>query len=140
MMDVSRYEVNRQVRTVLNRHDIDLTRIDYSFIGGTVYLSGDLLKNCEGDLVLTVIENLLKEISGLSGVRDLQTDFQNWNVSNAGGAWHIKKGKKTLRDIGVPITQQGGVAEAAKDVHIQTSEKIADVLQDMEKEPAQKDR
>jgi hypothetical protein len=140
MMDVSRYEVNRQVRTVLNRHDIDLTRIDYSFIGGTVYLSGDLLKNCESDLVPAAIENLLKEISGLSGVRDLQTDFQNWNVSNAGGAWHIKKGKKTLRDIGAPMTQLGGQADAAQEIHISTGEKIADVLKDMEKEPAQKDR
>jgi hypothetical protein len=139
-MDVPRYEVNRQVRVVLNRHDIDVTRLDYSFIGSTVYLSGDLLKNCEGDLVPNAIEGLMREISGLSGVRDVQTDFQNWVISNAGGAWQITKGKKKTRDGGVPMAQQGGAADAAKEVHIKTSEKIADVLKDMETEPGQEDR
>jgi hypothetical protein len=139
-MDVPRYEVNRQVRVVLNRHDIDVTRVDYSFIGSTVYLSGDLIKNSESDLVPNAIEGLMREISGLSGVRDVQTDFQNWVISNAGGAWQITKGKKKTRDGGAPMTQQGGAADAAKEVHIKTSEKIADVLQDMEKEPGQEDR
>ena len=139
-MDVPRYEVNRQVRVVLNRHDIDVTRLDYSFIGSTVYLSGDLIKNSESDLVPNAIEGLMREISGLSGVRDVQTDFQNWVISNAGGAWQITKGKKKTRDGGAPMTQQVGAADAAKEVHIKTSEKIADVLKDMETEPGQEDR
>ncbi|MCX5832506.1 MAG: hypothetical protein NT140_11595 [Deltaproteobacteria bacterium] len=139
-MDVPRYEVNRQVRVVLNRHEIDVTRLDYSFIGSTVYLSGDLLKYCEGDLVPNAIEGLLKEISGLSGVRDVQTDFQNWVISNAGGAWQITKGKKKTRDSGDPMTQQVGAADADKEVHIKTSEKIADVLKDVETGSGQEDR
>jgi hypothetical protein len=139
-MDVPRYEVNRQVRVVLNRHDIDVTRVDYSFIGGTVYLSGDLLKNCESDLVPTAIEGLMRDISGLSGVRDVQTDFQNWVISNAGGAWQITKGKKKTRDIGAPMAAQGGVADAAQEIHIEKSEKIADVLNEIGKKPGQENR
>jgi hypothetical protein len=38
------------------------------------------------------------------------------------------------------VTQQGGIAEAAKDVHIETSEEIADVLKDMQEKPEQEDR
>jgi hypothetical protein len=138
-MDVSRYEVNRQVRVVLNKHDIDLTRVDYSCIGGTVYLSGELLKTHEGDIAPAVVESLFKEIAGLSGVRNVQSDLQNWNISAEGNSWQITKSKKKSLDIGVPVTQQGGMAEAAKDVHIETSEKIADVLKDMQEKPEQED-
>jgi len=134
MVDVPRYEINRQVRVVLNRHDIDLTRIDYSFTGGTVYLYGELLKNGQGDLVPTMIESLMKDIAGLSGVRDLQADLQNWLICAAGGAWQITKSKRRLQTGG----QQGGTAEGDKDVKIETSEKIADVLQDMQEKSEQK--
>jgi hypothetical protein len=123
---------------VLIRHYIDLTRIDYSCIGHTVYLAGELLKTSEDDLVPPVIESLLKEISQLSSVHDVQCDFKNWNISSEENAWQITKSKKKLRDTGVPESQQGVMAEAAKDVFIKTSEKIADVLKDMKKNPTRK--
>jgi len=129
-MDVSRYEVNRQVRMVLNKYGIDLTRIDYSCIGGTVYLSGELLKTYEGDIVPAMIESLFREIARLSGVRNVQSDLQNWNISAEGNSWQITKSKKKPRDIGIP---GGGNAEAAKDILIKTSEEIADVLKDIRK-------
>ena len=136
-MDVSRYEVNRQVRMVLNRYGIDLTRIDYSCIGSTVYLSGELLNTNEGDIVPTVIESLFREIARLSGVRNVQSDLQNWNISTEGNSWQITKSKKKSRDIGIP---GGGSAEAAKDVLIETNEDIADVLKDIQKKPKQEER
>jgi len=141
MADFSRYDINHQVRIVLNRHYIDLTRIDYSCIGHTVYLSGELRKTSEDDLVPPVIESLLKEIAQLTNVHSVQCDFQNWNISCAENAWQITKSKKKLRDTGgVPQSQQGGVmSEAAKDVYIKTTEKIADVLKDMKKKPDQED-
>jgi len=138
-MDVSRYEVNRQVRSVLNKYSIDLTRIDYSCIGGTVYLSGELLKTFEEDIAPAMIESLFKEIAGLSGVRNVQSDLQNWSISSSRNSWQITKSKKKSRDIGVPVTQQGGMADVAKDVHIETSEEIADVLKDMQEKPEQED-
>lgn len=140
MVDVPRYEVNRQVRVVLNRHDIDVTRVDYSSIGGTVYLSGDLFKNSDSDLVPAAIESLMRDITGISGVRDVQTDFQNWFISNSCGAWQITKGKKRSHDIGALVSQQGGQADAAQETHIEKSEKIADVLKEMGEESGQKKR
>ena len=138
-MDVSRYEVNRQVRGVLNRHDIDLAKIDYSCIGGTVYLSGELLKTNDCDIVPAMIESLFKEIARISGVRNVQSDLQNWSISASRNSWQITKIKKKMFDTGVPVTQQGGMAEAAKDVHIETSEEIADVLKDIQEKPEQED-
>src|SRR3989339_94461 len=141
MVDFSRYDINNQVRMVLNRHYIDLTRIDYSCIGHMVYLSGELRKTSEDDLVPSVIEGLLNEINRLSNVHSVQCDFQNWNVSCDENSTQITKSKKKLHDTsGVPESQKGGAAsEAAKDVHIKTAEKIADVLKDMQKKPEQKD-
>lgn len=134
-MDVPRYEINRQVRVTLNKHDIDTTMVNYSFIGGTVYLSGDLLKNGEGVLVPPTIENMLKDISVLSGVRDIQTDFRNWSINRSGGDWQITKGRKKPVDIGDMTARWAGQADAAKEVHIETSEELSDVLKEVRKKP-----
>jgi hypothetical protein len=140
MVDFSRYDINRQVRMVLSRHYIDLTRIDYSCIGHTVYLSGELHKISESDLVPSVIEDLLKEIARLSNVYSVQCDFKNWNISHEENAWQITKSKKKLRDAsGIPESHQGVMSEAAKDVEIKTIEKIAEVLKDIKKKPEQED-
>jgi len=139
-MEVSRYEVNRQVRMVLNRHEIDLTRVDYSCIGGTVYLTGELLKTNEDDIAPSMIESLFKEISRISGVRNVQSDFQNWTISTEGSSWQITKSKKKSRDTGARSIQHGGTGEAAEDVHIEISEEIADVLKDIQEKPKQEDR
>lgn len=136
-MEVSRYEVNRQIGVVLNRHDIDVTRLNYSFIGGTAYLSGSLLKNSESDLVPATIENLLKEIVGLLGIRDVQTDFQNWSINNAGGAWLIAKREERRSDIG-NVSRWGGQTDASREVHIETSENISDVLKNVGGKPGPK--
>jgi len=61
---LSRYEVNRNVRMVLIRHDADLARIDYSFIGQTVYFYGDLVRPTM-DFSVQEIEVLAREISAL---------------------------------------------------------------------------
>jgi hypothetical protein len=139
-IDFSRYELNRQVRIVLIRYDIDVAMVDYSSIGGTVYLSGNLLKNGAGDLLPTAIEGLMREISRLSGVHNVQTDFQNWIISNEAGSWQIKKSGKKLHDIGAPIIQQGGIDEAAQEHRIETGKKIADALKDMQEKRIRGDR
>lgn len=138
-MDVSRYEVNRQVRMALNRYDIDLTRVDYSCIGGTVYLSGELLKADNDDITTAAMESMFKEIARISGVRNVQTDLKNWSVSREGGSWQITRSRKKPRDEGVQAVQHGGTGESAADVKIEKSEEIAAVLKDIQKKPEQED-
>lgn len=90
---VSRYEVNRNVRMVMTRHDVDLTRTDYSFMGSTVYLNGELVK-VDGDFSAKEIEIIVQEISALPHVRDIHFDLSNWMVSSSGDSWEIKLLKK----------------------------------------------
>lgn len=102
---VSRYEVNRKVRMVIARHDGDLTRIDYSFLGKTVYLSGDLIKQ-ERDFSPQEIEAIASDISAIADVMDIIFDLNNWIVSGARDSWQIKPIRKTGE-----IIHQSGFAE-----------------------------
>lgn len=60
----SRYEINQKVRMIFTRHDADLSKIDYSFMGATVYLSGELAQP-DRDYSHKEIENIVKEISAI---------------------------------------------------------------------------
>jgi hypothetical protein len=91
---VSRYEINRNVRMILTRHDVDLTRIDYSFMGSTVYLYGDLVRP-DGDYSVNEIELIIREITILPHVRDIQFDLNNWLAIPSGDSWQITKSKKS---------------------------------------------
>lgn len=90
---VSRYEVNRSVRMVFTRHDADLTKIDYSFMGSVVYLGGDLVRP-DGDFSQQEIENIVREIAALPHVRDIHFELSNWQVSSSGDSWQISRIKK----------------------------------------------
>ncbi|MRR18092.1 MAG: hypothetical protein EG826_16720 [Deltaproteobacteria bacterium] len=124
---------------LLNRYGLDLTRLDYSCIGSTVYLSGELVKTDAEDVNPAIIESLFKEIARISGVRYLEPDIQNWSISADEGSWQITKSKQKSREIGIPVAPHGGITEAAKDLHIEVSEQIADVLKDIEGKTENKD-
>ncbi len=136
-MDVSRYEVNRKVRTILIRHDVYLAMIDYSFIGGTVYLSGEIIKSPEGEFTPSGIEEIAREITGLSGVRNIQFDLQNWVIASSGLSWQITKKKKPALDHA--IFKDSSIASMDDTVHIKKDEGIADVLKEIEKEKSGKE-
>ena len=120
---VSRYEINRNVRMVLTRHDVDLTRIDYSFMGSTVYLYGDLVRP-DRDYSAKDIEFIVREISALPHVRNIQFSFNNWLVVSSGNSWRITKtGKSTA------TRAAGSLADST--VVIDKEEKLTDVLDDL---------
>ena len=93
---VSRYEVNRSVRMVITRHDADLARIEYSFLGSTVYLSGDLVRP-NGDFSAQEVENIARELAALPHVRSLQFDLNNWLVDTSGDSWQSAGSGKMAR-------------------------------------------
>ncbi len=125
--DYSRYEVNRNVRMVLTRHDVDLSRIDYSFMGTTVYLYGELVKG-QGDFSGPGIEALAKELAALPHVRDIQFDLSNWIISSSSDAWHVAPAKKGTAARG----KQGGTSGDGTHV-IERAETFAEVLKEVEK-------
>lgn len=130
-MDVSRYEINRLVRTVLTRHSADLTLVDSSSIGSTVYVSGSLKKISGEDFVPGAIDELAKELNRIAGVRDVQFDFSNWFLSGVQGSWQLRKGKDRHGSEQYARPNVPGAVSTATTVEINKSEMIADVLEDL---------
>jgi hypothetical protein len=50
-----------------------------------------LHKDPSGELTPKEVEALVKEISDLPGVRDLQVELHDWNCSSDAGSWMISK-------------------------------------------------
>jgi hypothetical protein len=123
---VSRYEINRNVRMILTRHDVDLTRVDYSFMGSTVYLYGDLVRP-DGDYSVNEIDSIVREITALPHVRNTQFDLNNWLVISSGDSWQITKTKKPA--VTRAATQPGSLGDST--VVIDKAEKLTDVLDDL---------
>jgi hypothetical protein len=121
---VSRYEINRNVRMILTRHDADLTRVDYSCMGGTVYLYGDLVRS-DRDYSVKEIEFIVGEIADLRHVRDTQFDLNNWLVVSSGNSWRITKKRESA------VTRAAG-SLADSTVVIDKEEKLTDVLDDLD--------
>lgn len=89
----SRYEVNRKVRIVITQHDGDLSRVDYSYLGKTVYLSGELSRP-DRDFSSREIESIATDIMAIPDVTDIIFDLNNWIVESSGNTWQIRPLKK----------------------------------------------
>jgi hypothetical protein len=125
---VSRYEINRNVRTIFTRHDADLTRIDYSFMGSTVYLDGDIVKP-DGDFSVQEIENIAREISAIPHVRDVQFNLNNLIVVSSGDSWRVTRTRKAPSTKGVAY--QSG-AQGDSTIVIEKAEDLTVVLDDIQ--------
>lgn len=132
---VSRYEVNRNVRIVITRHDADLARIEYSFMGSTVYLSGDLVRP-NGDFSAQEVENIARELAALPHVRSLQFDLNNWLVDTSGDSWQVNRVRETAGPKGT--AGQTGVSDDTTLV-IEREEGLRNVIDDIEKTLKSKD-
>ncbi len=124
---VSRYEINRNVRMVFTRHDADLTRIDYSFMGSTVYLYGDLVRP-DGDFSAQEIETMAREISALPHVRDIQFDLANWILVSSGNSWQVTRNKKSTSTKWT-TPQSGSLGDST--IIIEKAEDLTVVLDDI---------
>jgi hypothetical protein len=87
----SRYEMNRNVKRVLTKHAVDLMTLQFFCSGEVVYLSGKLKKDPDGDFKPAQIETLVRELSSLPHVRNLQFDLSNWTLIYEPGVININK-------------------------------------------------
>lgn len=131
---VSRYEVNRNVRMILTRHEADLARVDFSFMGSTVYLYGDLTKT-DGEFAAKAVEYIAREISALPHVRDVQFNLNNWTVSPSGDSWQINRTVKAATDKG-KVYQ---TATADSTVVINRAEDLSDVMEEINAKTTKED-
>jgi hypothetical protein len=122
----SRYDVNRNVRMIIARNNADLSRIDYSFTGSTVYLTGDLVKP-DGDFSVQEIETLARDISAVPHVRDIQFNLANWMVVSSGDSWQVNRTRKSA--AAGRAAHQASPGDSTVVIH--KAEKLAHVLEDI---------
>jgi hypothetical protein len=95
--DYPRYRMNQDVKIILVRHSVDLTKLNYSCSGSTVHLYGELKKDPPGEFSTADTENLLHEVSKLRNVKYVQCDIQDWLINSEYGSWQITRKKKAGR-------------------------------------------
>jgi hypothetical protein len=78
---LSRLEGNKEIRRVLNRHQVDLSYCSYSCSGREVRLTGSLFKIDGGEFSSHQIEILIQDFSRHLKGFTLQGDFDNWNFT-----------------------------------------------------------
>lgn len=117
---LSRYQINQSVKSTLVRHFADLSQLDFTTTGTTVYMNGILKKDPHGDFSASGLEAMLREIVRIPGVRGLQSDLDNWLVSYTGGGFELHRKTRSRASSGMGQT-----------VRIARQEDISDVLQDI---------
>jgi len=91
----SRYEINQLVKTVLVRHAVDLSCLNFTCTEQSAYLSGDLKKDPRGEHTRQQILAMIREFEGLPVRLELIFDLNNWVITQRYGTWEIQQSKKT---------------------------------------------
>ena len=92
-MDISDFQINSRVRSVLARNWVDLHKIAFGSFRGTVRFSGEIcyLGGRSSDKADPhKVELLERELMGIEGVRRIYFDLSNWHRTDA-GQWIAKR-------------------------------------------------
>ena len=91
------YRVNASVRSVLVKHWVDTSKIDYGTVNGVVYLRGilrraygreRLMDECIDNFALTLVRVVEEDIRRIPGVRHVM--FKLADFAKEGGLWKRK--------------------------------------------------
>lgn len=91
MGKVNRFEINKLVRRVLTKNQVDMSMISFTCIGGRILLSGLLKKGTGSEFTANGIESMVAEMRKIKGVSDVGSELGNWDV-NGGSIQKIDKG------------------------------------------------
>jgi hypothetical protein len=91
MAKVNRFEINKLVRRVLTKNQVDMSTISFTCIGGRILLSGLLKKGSGGEFTASGIESMLSEMRKIKGVSDVGSELGNWDL-NGGSITKVDKG------------------------------------------------
>jgi hypothetical protein len=110
------YQVNQGIKSILVRHYADLSSLDFSLIGSTMYLSGTLKKDPSGEFTASGLEAMLREIVRIPGVHGLQADLDNWVISYTGAGFELHRKTVQSKGQGTDKTVQISEFEFVQDV------------------------
>lgn len=92
MSKVNRFEINKLVRRVLTKNQVDMSTVTFTCIGGRILLSGLLKKSSGSDFTAQGVESMCSELRKIKGVSDIGSELGNWDV-NGGSIQKIDKGE-----------------------------------------------
>ena len=95
--EINRYKVNQLAQACLVRHAVDLSKLNFSFTGQSLHLSGLLRKSPAGEFSAEEIKTLVLDLARLDHVRYLQAELDNWSVSQEFGTWDVRPKLKDKR-------------------------------------------
>jgi hypothetical protein len=75
---LSKAQNNKKIRTILLRHAVDLTHIQFSASNNALYLAGFLLKNTGAEFTNNAVFELADELFQHGHLR---SELQNWYIS-----------------------------------------------------------
>ena len=114
-MQVSDYEINAKVRSVLARHWVDTVQLRFGSFRGTVRLTGELHRlggqAQTEDQLTSNLSDIEQEIRRIRGVRNVYIHLDNCTRNTESGAWEIRTG-----------STRGGSGSEAADASVQGSE------------------
>ena len=84
---INRYKVNQEAQAILVRNGADLSRLAYSFTGRTLYLSGSLHHQPDGQFTPEEVRNLSQELLRHPHIANLQFELDNWVVTQEFGVF-----------------------------------------------------
>lgn len=86
MVEISRYEANRKVRTILVRHVVDLSRLQFSCSDHVIHLYGELHREDRTPMTAAFVETIAREIQAVSPLHQPRWDINNWNIRSEYGS------------------------------------------------------
>lgn len=86
----SRQELNKLVKSVLVRHFVDISILQWSCTQNTAHMYGDLHKYTGGEFTMQEIDTLVRELSRLPNLRTIRFNLSNWDIGTAGDSWNIR--------------------------------------------------
>jgi hypothetical protein len=116
VISASRYQTNQAVKSALIRHYVDLSSLDFSTFGSTVYLSGTLKKDPSGEFTASGLEAMLREIVRIPGVHGLHADLDNWVISSSGAGFELHRKHRPQGSPGANQTVRIARQEDVQDV------------------------
>ena len=93
---LKRFEVNKVVRRALVKANVDLERLQYSYVGRTLTFTGTLQKVGNRELTATELDSILSEI-GSMGLH-LASELTNWTITDTSVSKKSDKKKQKNED------------------------------------------
>lgn len=99
---MSDMEINRNVRVVFVRHQIDLRWLSYHTCRGMVSVQGklDLLPGIPTVLTPSMVGSLFDEIGRSRGVHGVNIELRNWRFDGGKNGWRRVRDVIRLRPVG----------------------------------------